>query len=99
MMPSKSRNVSATALRIGSMWWLFDCGEGTQHQVIRTGGKFSPGKVSRIFISHMHGDHCFGLPGFMCKLGTTREDEKSRLVQLGKARVKVKVNFGLEYLV
>lgn len=63
-MPSSSRNVSSLVARVDGSIWLFDCGEGTQHQMIRAGVK--PGKVERIFISHMHGDHTFGLPGVLC---------------------------------
>lgn len=74
--PSKERNVSAIALR----WsegsgdtWLFDCGEGTQHQILSTTVKLT--RVSRLFITHLHGDHIFGLPGL---LGTRsfQEDER-----------------------
>ena len=36
MAPSATRNVSATALRVGGQWWIFDAGEGTQHQIIRS---------------------------------------------------------------
>lgn len=65
-IPSKERNVSAVALtllqELNSIW-LFDCGESTQHQILRTSIK--PGKVNKVFITHMHGDHIFGLPGFL----------------------------------
>lgn len=65
-MPSKQRNVTSIVLEIlqerGSCW-LFDCGEATQHQMMRTSIK--PGKIDKIFISHLHGDHVFGLPGFL----------------------------------
>lgn len=64
--PSKSRNVTATALKLldeCNSVWLFDVGEGTQHQILRT--SIRPRKVDKIFITHLHGDHIFGLPGFL----------------------------------
>ena len=47
--------------------YLIDCGEGTQLQMRRYKVKFS--KLNHIFISHLHGDHCFGLPGLISTLG------------------------------
>lgn len=65
-LPSKERNVSAIALsllqEVNSIW-LFDCGEATQHQILHTSIK--PKKINKIFITHLHGDHIFGLPGFL----------------------------------
>jgi ribonuclease Z len=43
--------------------WLFDCGEGTQYQFLRAPVSLS--KLQRIFVTHLHGDHVFGLPGLM----------------------------------
>ena len=70
--PTFSRNVSATAVRTKDEVWLFDCGEATQHQMMRCGVKLS--KISRIFITHMHGDHIFGLPGLLCAISACRSE-------------------------
>jgi ribonuclease Z len=61
--------VSAVALRLPqrSELWLFDCGEGTQHQFLRSDLRVS--QLSRVFVTHMHGDHIFGLPGLLASLG------------------------------
>jgi len=61
--PSKDRNVSAVAMRIGSDVLLFDCGEGTQRQLMSSNVSFM--KINRILISHFHGDHFLGLPGLI----------------------------------
>ncbi len=68
-VPTLSRNVSAMALRLSQRadLWLFDCGEGTQHQFFRS--KLRLSQIKKIFISHMHGDHIFGLPGLLASIG------------------------------
>lgn len=68
-IPTRSRNVSSVALRLPqrSELWLFDCGEGTQHQFLRSELKVS--QLTRIFITHMHGDHTFGLMGLLASCG------------------------------
>lgn len=46
---------------------MFDCGEGTQHRM-KFCEKVNLGNISKIFITHMHGDHTFGLPGVLASL-------------------------------
>jgi ribonuclease Z len=65
-VPAKERNVTAIALQLleeRGATWLFDCGEATQHQILRT--SIRPRRIENIFITHLHGDHIFGLPGLL----------------------------------
>ncbi|EAE1348201.1 ribonuclease Z [Listeria monocytogenes] len=65
-VPSRGRNVTSIALSMlneRNKIWLFDCGEATQHQIMRSQVKLS--KLEKIFITHLHGDHIFGLPGLL----------------------------------
>ena len=62
-MPISDRNPSAQALAVHGRLFLLDCGEGTQQQMRRAHLAFL--KVEAIFISHIHGDHLFGLFGLL----------------------------------
>ncbi|WP_299491228.1 ribonuclease Z [Acaryochloris sp. IP29b_bin.137] len=75
-VPTRSRNVSSIALRLAQRAeiWLFDCGEGTQHQLLRSDLKSS--QIRRIFITHMHGDHIFGLMGLLASCGLAGNTER-----------------------
>ncbi len=62
--PTLTRNVTAQALRFDDgRLWLLDCGEGTQQQAMRAGLKLS--RLERILVTHLHGDHSYGLPGIL----------------------------------
>ena len=63
--PSRTRNVTCIALQLPqrSSLWLFDCGEGTQHQLLHSPLRLS--QLEKIFFSHLHGDHLFGLLGLL----------------------------------
>ncbi len=68
MVPTKQRNHSATLLLYKGEGILVDCGEGTQRQLKIAGIK--PSRITKILITHWHGDHVFGLPGLLQTLGS-----------------------------
>ena len=71
--PSLTRNVSS----LGLQWpqraslWLFDGGEGTQQQVLRSSVKLS--QLEQIYVTHLHGDHVFGLPGLLASRSAAQD--------------------------
>ncbi|MFB9844454.1 ribonuclease Z [Mucilaginibacter ginsenosidivorans] len=64
--PIFNRNPSSQALNINEHFYLVDCGEGTQQQMLRFDIK--PGRIDHIFISHLHGDHYLGLVGLLSSM-------------------------------
>jgi ribonuclease Z len=74
-MPTRQRNVTAIALTPadGKRWYLVDCGEATQHQLLHT--HLSLLYLNTIMITHIHGDHCYGLPGLLASAATCGRTE------------------------
>ncbi|MEM2904415.1 MAG: ribonuclease Z [Candidatus Bathyarchaeia archaeon] len=62
-IPTMRRNLPSIAVMRRAELFMFDCGEGTQRQLMRTG--LGLGRKTRILVSHMHGDHVLGLPGLL----------------------------------
>ncbi|MBI5001158.1 MAG: ribonuclease Z [Euryarchaeota archaeon] len=79
--PSPERNVMAFALGMGREVLLFDCGEGTQRQLMRSSVSFM--RISKIFVSHFHGDHFLGIPGLIQSMALN--DRKEPLEIYGPA--------------
>jgi ribonuclease Z len=78
-VPTRTRNVTGQAVVFdhGGVW-LLDCGEATQHQLMRAGIK--PGRIERILVTHLHGDHCFGLPGALASMSIGGRDDPVHIV-------------------
>ena len=75
-LPASGRHPTAQVLEHNGKYLLIDCGEGTQSRLREN--KVSFDKITHIFISHLHGDHYFGLPGLLSTmqlLGRTRDLE------------------------
>ena len=68
-LPTLQHNASSQIVELREKLFMIDCGEGTQMQLRRSRIHFS--KIIAVFISHLHGDHCFGLPGMISTFGMT----------------------------
>ena len=102
--PTVERNLTAIALQFEGNWFLFDCPEGTQRQMMQCGVSYM--RVHSIFLSHFHADHVLGLPGLMATMamherdvplnvygprGTKREIEKIMDLALMKRNFEIRV--------
>jgi len=78
--PTRHRNMSGLALRLrgARQWVLVDCAEGTQHRILRT--PLSLNSLRAVFITHLHGDHCYGLPGLLASAAMLGRSEPLAIV-------------------
>ena len=92
-VPTKQRNVTALAIEClnpyssaanqqqnkkSHPWVLIDCGEGTQQQLLHT--KLSLHQLEAICITHVHGDHCYGLPGLLASVAMSGRREPLMII-------------------
>ncbi|KAF0971840.1 hypothetical protein FDP41_010063 [Naegleria fowleri] len=86
-VPTPLRNVSSCGVQLeNGEVYLMDCGEGTQHQLQKS--ILKSGKISRIFVTHLHGDHCYGLPGLLCTLSGNNPVTRTVLLIVGPLGLK-----------
>src|SRR6059036_2386882 len=76
-LPTKGRGLPSVAIRRNGELLLFDCGEGTQRQMMHAGLGFN--RPTSIFISHLHGDHLLGLPGLLQTMSSFARDKPLEL--------------------
>lgn len=105
--PTKSRNVSALGIKRENtkFWCLVDCGEGTQHRILNT--KLALNHLEAIFITHVHGDHCFGLPGLLASSSLMGRTESltivgpagiDEFVKLSQRISETKLNYEINFI-
>ena len=77
-VPAQNRHLSALAVERKGRVLLFDCGEGTQFRLLRAGLRRA--RIDAIFVTHLHGDHCYGLPGLLSTMALQQRTEPISLV-------------------
>src|SRR5476649_2082850 len=91
--PIYNRNPTSQALNINDHWYLVDCGEGTQQQMLRFDIKAN--RIYYIFISHLHGDHYLGLVGLLSSLHLN--GRKKPITLFGPAHLKEIIDMQFKY--
>ncbi|PIU29753.1 ribonuclease Z [Candidatus Woesearchaeota archaeon CG07_land_8_20_14_0_80_44_23] len=92
MVPTKERNHSSFFLGFRAEGILFDCGEGTQRQLKIAG--INPNRITKILISHWHGDHTLGIPGLLQTLAANKYDKTLKIY--GPKGTKKSINYILK---
>lgn len=91
-LPAYDRHPTAQAITLNEQVFLIDCGEGTQMQLARY--KVKRGRINHIFISHLHGDHYFGLIGLITSMGLLGREQDLHLY--GPPALEQIINLQLE---
>ncbi len=105
--PTKKRNVPAVAIRMvnSKSWSLVDCGEGTQYRLLET--NLSLNNLEAIFITHVHGDHCYGLPGLLASASMAGRDNTLTIigpesireyVEITIKSTQLRLSYGLDFI-
>ena len=84
-LPTPKRNPTAHALNVHEQFFLIDCGEGTQLQLRKCG--INPLKINAVFLSHLHGDHVYGIFGLLSTLGLL--GRRPRLIAVADQQIAV----------
>lgn len=90
-IPTNLRNTSAQAVQYNNEIFLVDCGEGTQTQLRKYRITFA--RINHIFISHLHGDHYFGIFGLLMSLSLMGRNQDLHIYSHKALKEMVKVNF------
>lgn len=93
-VPTSKRNSAAQVLNVLERYFLIDCGEATQHQLRRFRVPYN--KINHIFISHLHGDHFFGLIGLLSSL--SMQNRRGELHVYADKRLQEIIEFQLTIL-
>jgi ribonuclease Z len=83
-LPAYERHPTSQVVTLDDQLFLVDCGEGTQMQLAKY--KIRWGRINYIFISHLHGDHYFGLPGFIHSMGLLNREHDLHLFAPGQLK-------------
>ncbi len=93
--PSKFRNVTSIAIQRPGEVVMFDCGEGTQRQLMRSSVSFM--RIKKIFISHLHADHFLGLPGLIQSMSLNGRQDPLHIFGPKGTRANVNAMLSLGY--